>query len=37
MNKKLLEALQSLLPEDKVEAISAAINEALEEAMGFLF
>ena len=32
MNKKLLEALQSLLPEDKVEAISAAIGEALEES-----
>ena len=32
MNQRLLEALQSLLPEDKVEAISAAINEALEDA-----
>ena len=32
MNEKILEALKSLLPEDKVETISAAINEALEEA-----
>jgi hypothetical protein len=32
MNKKLLEALKSLLPEEKVEAITAAITEAMEDA-----
>ena len=32
MNKKLLEALKSLLPEEKVEAITAAITEAMEDS-----
>lgn len=32
MNEKLLEAIKELLPEDKVEAISSALNEALGES-----
>jgi len=32
MNKNLLEALKSLLPEEKVETISSAITEAMDEA-----